>query len=223
MATDPDSFVSRWSRRKVQAREQGLPPADPPAPPAPVAPPPALLPAEAQAEPASPGEAQAEPASPGEAAVASPPPPPTLADVAELTRGSDFSRFVKRDVTPDVRNAALKKLFTDPQFNVMDGLDTYIDDYGKPDPLPPGMLRKMVQSQLLGLFDDEPQVAAATASSSSGSPPAAAPPAATPPDTALPPDNKPPHEDTDLQLQPDDAAGCPRPGAGAEPDAAGQH
>jgi hypothetical protein len=37
----------------------------------------------------------------------------------------------------------------------MDGLDTYIDDYGKPDPLPAGMLRQMVQSQLLGLFDDE--------------------------------------------------------------------
>ena len=30
----------------------------------------------------------------------------------------------------------MKKLFSDPHFNVMDGLDTYIDDYGKPDPLP---------------------------------------------------------------------------------------
>ena len=38
----------------------------------------------------------------------------------------------------------------------MDGLDTYIDDYGKPDPLPAGMLRQMAQSQVLGLFDDEP-------------------------------------------------------------------
>jgi hypothetical protein len=36
-----------------------------------------------------------------------------------------------------VRNAALKKLFTDPHFNVMDGLDVYIDDYGKPDPCRP--------------------------------------------------------------------------------------
>ena len=31
----------------------------------------------------------------------------------------------------------MKKLFSDPHFNVMDGLDTYIDDYGKPDPIPP--------------------------------------------------------------------------------------
>ena len=52
-------------------------------------------------------------------------------------------------------NAALKKLFSDPHFNVMDGLDTYIDDYGKPDPLPPVMLRRMAQSTFLGLFDDE--------------------------------------------------------------------
>jgi hypothetical protein len=38
---------------------------------------------------------------------------------------------------------------------VMDGLDTYIDDYGKPDPLPEGMLRKLLQSHVLGLFDHE--------------------------------------------------------------------
>ena len=37
----------------------------------------------------------------------------------------------------------------------MDGLDTYIDDYGKPDPIPPSMLRQMSQSKFLGLFDDE--------------------------------------------------------------------
>ena len=46
-----------------------------------------------------------------------------------------------RDVAPEVRNAAMKKLFADPQFNVMDRLDTYIDDYSLPDPLPASMLR----------------------------------------------------------------------------------
>jgi len=34
----------------------------------------------------------------------------------------------------------------------MDGLDIYIDDYSKEDPLPAGMLEKMVQSSMLGLF-----------------------------------------------------------------------
>jgi hypothetical protein len=43
-------------------------------------------------------------------------------------------------------------MFTDPHFNVMDGLDIYIDDYSKPDPLPPGMLERMVQSDMLNLF-----------------------------------------------------------------------
>ena len=78
------------------------------------------------------------------------PPSPTLDDVAALSPQSDYTRFVAEGVAPEVKNAALKKLFTDPHFNVMDGLDTYIDDYGKPDPLPAGMLRKMAQSQLLG-------------------------------------------------------------------------
>ena len=55
----------------------------------------------------------------------------------------------------DVKRAALRKLFADPHFNVMDGLDTYIDDYNRSEPIPPSMLREMVQARMLGLFDDE--------------------------------------------------------------------
>ena len=65
-----------------------------------------------------------------------------------LTPEADFTRFVKADVDPGVQRAALKKLFADPQFNVMDGLDVYIDDYNKPDPMPAGMLEKIV-----GVYD----------------------------------------------------------------------
>jgi hypothetical protein len=77
----------------------------------------------------------------------------TLADVARLGRDSDYAPFVQAGVDPTVKNAALKKLFADPRFNVMDGLDTYIDDYGKPDPIPPAMLRRLNQARHLGLFD----------------------------------------------------------------------
>jgi len=81
-------------------------------------------------------------------------PAPTLADVDPLTPASDFSRFVARDVAPAVRNAAVKKLFTDPHFNVMDGLDIYIDDYSLSDPLPEALTRKMVSADVLGLFNE---------------------------------------------------------------------
>jgi hypothetical protein len=59
---------------------------------------------------------------------------------------------MKPDVDPAVQQAAMKKMFSDPHFNVMDGLDIYIDDYSKPDPIPLEMLKKLNQSELLGLF-----------------------------------------------------------------------
>jgi hypothetical protein len=49
----------------------------------------------------------------------------------------------------------MKKLFADPHFNVMDGLDIYIDDYSKSDPIPEAMLRAMTSSKFLKLFDEE--------------------------------------------------------------------
>ena len=39
----------------------------------------------------------------------------------------------------------------DPRFNVMDGLDVYIDDYSKPDPIAPEVLAQL--NQLKYLFD----------------------------------------------------------------------
>jgi hypothetical protein len=180
-----EGFFSRWSRRKA-----GAPEATPAQPPAPAAPP-----------------ADAAPAEPATAEVAAPP-PPTLDDVAALdAQASDFQRFVAPDVDPTVKNAALKKLFTDPQWNVMDGLDVYIDDYGKPDPVPESVLRKMAQSQFLGLFRDEEAAAAAQGQNP-------------PPAPAMQPLA---NEDPDLRLQPDDAA---RPGgdpSGAREDAGGEH
>ncbi len=78
---------------------------------------------------------------------------PTLEDVAKLHQDSDFSKFVNAEVGDEVHHAAMKKLFSDPHYNIMDGLDIYIDDYSKEDPLPAGMLEKMVQSSMLGLFN----------------------------------------------------------------------
>jgi hypothetical protein len=43
----------------------------------------------------------------------------------------------------------MKKLFTDPHFNVMDGLDIYIDDYTKFEPIPAAMLAMLVHAKPL--------------------------------------------------------------------------
>jgi hypothetical protein len=257
---DDDSFLSRWSRRKTAQRSGNPLPAEPPpaAPPVVRAPPQTAV----AAGPATPVAAAVDAPAPAPAPAPSPPPPPTptLDDVAQLTPQSDFAAFVKPEVDPQVRQAALKKLFADPHFNVMDGLDVYIDDYNTPDPLPPGMLRQLNQSSMLGLFADAEPAGAAGACRVDRSPadapgaahgaaadtPGDAPPG-TPPDTPLDtpldtrprtpsdtptgtllhpagspagvsaPDSSvpPPHEDADLQLQPDPAAGRPGPEPGA--------
>lgn len=78
-------------------------------------------------------------------------PPPTIEDVASLTPQSDYTRFVARGVDENIKRSALKKLFSDPYFNVMDGLDTYIGDYNKFEPIPPEMLALLGHAK--GLLD----------------------------------------------------------------------
>jgi hypothetical protein len=191
MAED-DGFLSRWARRKAQARTgepEPLPPVPAPAALAPNVP----VPTQAAETAETPEQPPA-------------PPPPTLQEAQALTPEADFRRFVAPEVGPDVRNAALKKLWADPHYNVMDGLDIYIDDYGKPDPLPASMLRQMTQSAFLNLFADE-----APSPSDVPATPAAEPPSAA---TATPDD-----EDPALRLQPHDEPGPPGvgPGPGEDP------
>ncbi|WP_077002884.1 DUF3306 domain-containing protein [Variovorax sp. KK3] len=141
-----EGFFERWSRRKQLVREGEVPPAEP----QPVA-------AEVTGGDVTPvGEVAGlhpglPPEGEGEKPIA-----PTLADVEALTAESDFKPFMAGDVAPEVKNAALKKLFADPHFNVMDGLDTYIDDYSVSTPLPDGVLRQMASAKFMKLFDEHP-------------------------------------------------------------------
>ena len=184
MAEHDDGFLSRWARRKALVKQGAEVPAE--------AARPVVAGRDAPPEPATPPK----PAAPVVAETAAPPPAPapTLEDVAQLTKDSDYSRFVAQGVDPSVRNAAMKKLFTDPHFNVMDGLDIYIGDYNTFEPLPQSMLRQLVSARALGLIDDELEEQ---------------PQPDNGPEAALPHD-----EDADLQLQPDDAAGQPGAGQG---------
>jgi hypothetical protein len=215
MADDDSNFFSRWSRRKVQVRTGEPLPAEPPPAPVVVAAPVAVV-APASAAPAAEAPPEA-------------PPALTLDDVAQLTPESDYSAFVAKSVSPDVRNAAVKKLFTDPHYNIMDGLDIYIDDYSKPSPLSAADMAKMVGAQFLKLVDDpnEPKPAA-TANAQPITEPQTEPPEEvaqaepevleTSPednnDTPVP-ETPDPHDDhADLQLQPDHAPEPPGSGRG---------
>ena len=66
-----------------------------------------------------------------------------LPPVESLSLSSDFTAFLKDEVSEALRRKALHKLFSDPHFNQMDGLDIYIDDYSRPDPIPPEILAKL--------------------------------------------------------------------------------
>ena len=206
MASDesPAGFLSRWSRRKVEVREGRV--LDEPTP-ASVAPATTIaqLPSVVSATPA---------------ASDTPPqaPTPTLADAAQLTPDSDFTGFMARGVAPEVKNAAMKKLFADPHFNVMDRMDIYIDDYGLPDPLPLAMLRQMTSAKALNLFDDITDEADTVSPDNVGDKPDG--PEAKVVAQSAPTENNsniepPTHDHADLRLQPDPT---PRPeGTGSKP------
>ena len=144
MANDetPAGFLSRWSRRKAEVRqnvaldeisEKSL------APPTKLV---GSLDQEGDQKTHLDSAAQQKPA-------------PSMADVQSLTKDSDYTQFMAGEVAPEVKNAAMKKLFTDPHFNVMDRMDVYIDDYGQPDPIPQAMLRQMASAKFLNLFEDD--------------------------------------------------------------------
>ena len=137
MAEEQGGFLGRWARRKTDVL-QGKPVADP------VVAAKDVLP-----------EASTDQISPVDPDAAPEPPALSLEDIKLLSKDSDFKPFMAQNVSADVRNAAMKKLFADPHFNIMDGLDIYIDDYSKSDPIPEAMLRAMTSSQFLKLFDDE--------------------------------------------------------------------
>jgi Protein of unknown function (DUF3306) len=124
--SNPEGFsLKRWSRRKLEAA-QAAAPAGVPA---------SAVPVRAAAVVAAPAPVVPDPPAAREA--------PVLPPVESLTHDSDFSAFMQPKVDEAIKRAALKKLFTDPRFNVMDGLDIYVGDYTQADPMPAGMLEKL--------------------------------------------------------------------------------
>lgn len=72
-----------------------------------------------------------------------------LEPVVNIDAGTDLTALLREELSDAVRKRALKAIFADPHFNVMDGLDTYIDDYSISDPIPPEMLATLNQARFL--------------------------------------------------------------------------
>ena len=64
---------------------------------------------------------------------------------------------MQRGVGAEVRNAAMKKLFADPHFNVIDRFEAYSEDYTQADPIPAAMLRGLNQAKGLLFPHDDPK------------------------------------------------------------------
>lgn len=120
-----EGFLQRWSRRKADAG--------------------ATAPQSAPAgQVRAPLDGPVAPSATGE-----PTPAPSLDDALRADPGGDFAPFVARGVAADVRRAALRVMFTDPHFSVMDGLDVYIGDYTQAAPIPPAMLAALSHAQAI--------------------------------------------------------------------------
>ena len=150
-----EDFLSRWSRRKQQVREDEAKPADEAAPPAVEATPPEELP-----------------------------------PVESLTPASDFRGFLQPDVDDKLRNAALKKLFDDPHFSLIDGLDIYLDDYSISEPIPAAMLKELRQAQNILAWAKEDREKEAERERQQAIAEGREPPATPVPETLEPPENE---------------------------------
>lgn len=112
-----EGFLSRWSRRKAEARSAPSTPAAAPSVADETPRPPETAPA--------PQEEHAQDAQPCA--------PTDLPDIESLDAGSDFTPFMRPGVPAHLRTLALRKLWrSDPIFSKLDGLVEYGEDYTIP-------------------------------------------------------------------------------------------
>lgn len=147
----PGRFLSRWSRRKAEHRE-GRTPEQQAARQEPVA---SLANQTADLAGQQSDSARGPSALTSSATESDTSQQEQLPAIEELTAESDFRPFMKDDVDPSTRHAALQRLFADPHFNRICDMDIDIEDFGKFEPIPPAMLRMMDSARSLGFFSEE--------------------------------------------------------------------
>jgi hypothetical protein len=125
MAQDKENFLGRWSRLKKEQVQEQL---------------------------KEQGRLEAEKSVPQKAE--SQDEPPELPALDKLTPQSEFSGFMHPKVGDALRRAALKKLFSDPHFNIPDPYEAYSGDWTVGEAIPDEMLATLNQARTL-LFSDE--------------------------------------------------------------------
>jgi len=87
--------------------------------------------------------------------------PPELPPVDELTAESEFSGFMHPKVADALRRQALKKLFSDPHFNIPDPYEAYSGDWTVGEPIPDAMMATLNQARTLLFSEQEKEQAQA--------------------------------------------------------------
>lgn len=87
-------------------------------------------------------------------------PAPTVPPLEALTPQSDFAPFMHPKVGDDLRRAALKKLFSDPHFNVPDPFEPFSGDWTGGEAIPPELLAQLNQARTVLFTEPEKNPAA---------------------------------------------------------------
>ena len=87
-------------------------------------------------------------------------PAPSVPPIETLTPQSDFAPFMHPKVGDELRRAALKKLFTDPHFNVPDPFEPFSGNWNDAEALSPELLATLNQARTVLFTEPEKKPAA---------------------------------------------------------------
>jgi hypothetical protein len=91
-------------------------------------------------------------------------PAPAVPPVDSLTSESDFALFMNPKVKDELRRLALKKLFSDPHFNIPDPFEPFSGDWTVGEPIPGEMLATLNQARSVLFAEPEKKPAEPQAS-----------------------------------------------------------
>ena len=92
---------------------------------------------------------------------------PSLEALAAQGLEADFAPFMQKGVEEATKRAAIQQLFKQPVFNVMDGLDVYIEDFNIYEPLLAAELPGLAHARAM-LFPETEEKQAAEGSATEG-------------------------------------------------------